>query len=115
MQWLLSIHWILVTALWYFINGLLHDIFVLKNRKRNYDRELLRLLMDGHVLMLSGVIVFVSYLMALNKIPYAGLIGIIIAAGMLVYCAMIYPFLRSFGTIIMSVILVIVSLNAMKF
>jgi hypothetical protein len=113
MNWLFSIHWILITSLWYFVNGVLHDIFVIKNHNGKYDRELLRLLMDGHVLILSGIIVFVCYLMMLNKIQYASLISIIVAIGMLVYCAMIFPFLKSFGTIIISIILIVVSIKAM--
>lgn len=54
MNWLLSINWALIASLWYFGNGMLHDVFVLIKHKGKYDRELLRLLMDGHVLMLSG-------------------------------------------------------------
>ena len=112
MNWLLSIHWALIAAVWYFGNGVLHDIFVLLNHKGKYDRELLRLLMDGHVLILSGAVVFVCYLMMLSKIQCGGLIGIIIGVGMLVYCAMIFPFLKSFGTIIISILLIIVSIKA---
>lgn len=114
MNWLFSIHWVLISATWYFGNGLLHDIFVLINHKGKYDRELLRLLMDGHVLILSGAVVFVCYLMMLSKIQCGGLIAIIVAAAMLLYCAMIFPFLKSFGTIIISIILIIVSVKAMN-
>jgi hypothetical protein len=114
MSWLFSVHWVLVSAVWYFGNGILHDIFVLINHKGKYDRDLLRLLMDGHVLMLSGAVVFVCYLMMLNKIQCGGVISIIIAVGMLLYCAMIFPFLKSFGTMTISVILIIVSIKAIK-
>lgn len=114
MNWLFSIHWVLISAVWYFGNGILHDIFVLINHKGKYDRELLRLLMDGHVLMLSGAVVFVCYLMMLNKIQCGGTISIIIAVGMIIYCAMIFPFLKSFGTMAISVILIIVSVKAIN-
>lgn len=114
MSWLLSIHWVLVASLWYFVNGILHDFFILINHKGKYDRDLLRLLMDGHVLILSGVIVFVCYLMMLHKIQYGPIVSIIIAVGMLVYCAMIFPFLKSFVTIIISIILIIVSIKMMN-
>lgn len=113
MNWLFSIYWVLISAIWYFANGILHDIFVIKNHKGTYDRELLRLLMDGHVLMLSGAIVFVIYIMMLNKIQYAGVIGIIVGVGMLIYCAMIFPFLKSIVTISISLILIIVSIKTM--
>ncbi len=47
MNWLLSVHWALIASLWYFGNGILHDAFVLAKHKGIYNRELLRLLMDG--------------------------------------------------------------------
>jgi len=113
MNALLSIHWVLVSAVWYFGNGILHDIFILKNHKGPYDRDLLRLLMDGHVLMLSGAIAFVCYLMMQHKMQYGGLIGVIVAVGMLIYCAMIFPFLKSFVTMFISLMLLIVSVRSM--
>ena len=112
MNWLFSIHWVLVASLWYFGNGILHDVFVLIKHKGKYDRELLRLLMDGHVLMFSGAVVFVCWLMMLSKIQCGGIISIIVAAFMLLYCLMIYPFLKSFGTMVISIILIIVSIKA---
>ena len=114
MTWLFSIHWALIASLWYFINGILHDIFVLLNHKGKYDRELLRLLMDGHVLMLSGAVVFMCWLMMLSKIQCGGVISIIVAVFMLLYCIMIFPFLKSFGTMAVSIILVIVSIKAIS-
>jgi len=114
LNWLLSIHWTLVASLWYFGNGVLHDVFVLINHKGKYNRDLLRLLMDGHVLMLSGAVVFVCYLMMLNKIQCGGLISIIVSGFMIVYCLMIFPFLKSFVTMGISLLLIIVSIKAMK-
>lgn len=111
---LFSIHWVLVAAIWYAGNGILHDIFVLIRHKGSYDRELLRLLMDGHVLILSGAVVFVCYLMMLNKIQCGGVISIIIAVGMLIYCALIFPFLKSFGTMVISFLLIMVSIKALS-
>jgi hypothetical protein len=114
MNWMLSIHWALVASVWYFGNGILHDAFVLVKHKGKYDRELLRLLMDGHVLLLSGAVVFVCWLMMLHKIQCGGLISIIVAAFMLLYCVMIFPFLKSVGTILISIVLIIVSITAMN-
>jgi hypothetical protein len=114
MKWLLSIHWALIASLWYFGNGILHDAFVLIRHKGKYNRDLLRLLMDGHVLMLSGAVVFVCYLMLLNKIQCGGLISIIVAAFMLLYCLMIFPFLKSFVTMAISIILIVASIKAMN-
>lgn len=114
MNWLLSIHWALIASVWYFGNGILHDAFVLIKHKGKYDRELLRLLMDGHVLMLSGAVVFVCYLMLLNKIQCGGLISIIVAGFMILYCLMIFPFLKSFGTIAISIMLMVAAIKAMN-
>lgn len=114
MKFILSIHWALVASMWYFGNGILHSASVLLQHKGKYDRDLLRLLMDGHVLMLSGSVVFVCWLMMLNKIQCGGLISIIVAAFMLLYCLMIFPFLKSFVTIAISCLLIIISIKAMS-
>lgn len=102
MSALLSVHWALVAAIWYTINGILHDIFVIRNHKGGYDRDLLRLLMDGHVLIFSGLVLAVCYVMLLNRVHYGALIGGIVALGMLVYCGMIWPFLKSVVTLLIS-------------
>lgn len=111
MNTILSVHWALATAIFYFGNGLLHDIFVLKDHKGEYDRELLRLLMDGHVLMLSGAVMFVCYLMMLSKIQCGATIAIILAGFMLLYCAMIFPFLKSIATIAISLMVIAVAIR----
>lgn len=113
MNWLLSIHWAILAAVWYFANGILHSITVLMKHQGPYDRELLRLLMDGHVLMLSGAIVLVCWLMMLNKIQCGGLISILTGSFMLLYCAMIFPFLKSYGTMAISAMLILASAKAM--
>jgi hypothetical protein len=42
---------------WMVLNGLLHEVFVLRSEHgKKYDRELLRLLMDGHILITCGAI-----------------------------------------------------------
>lgn len=112
MNVLLSVHWALIASVWYFGNGVLHDAFVLAKHKGAYNRELLRLLMDGHVLMLSGAVVFICWLMLLNKIQCGGVISIIVASFMLLYCAMIFPFLKSVGTMLISLMLIIISIKA---
>jgi len=111
MKTLLSVHLLLVGSLWYFINGVLHTIMVIFKHQGGYDRELLRLLLDGYALITAGLFLFVSYLMVLNKVPYGSLVGIISAISMLVYCALIFPFLKSFGTIIISILMVIVCIR----
>ena len=106
---LFSNYWILIASGWYLINGILHDIFVIIQHNGKYDRELLRLLMDGHVLILSGIIGFLCYGLMQNKNASASAICFTLAIFMLIYCAMIFPFLKSFVTITISTILAIVS------
>jgi hypothetical protein len=112
MNALLSIHWILAASIWYFVNGLLHDVFVVANHKGKYDRDLLRLLLDGHVLLLSGAIVFVCYLSLLqHQQAHAAMICVIAGLFMLIYCALIFPFLKSFVTIAISIMLIVVAIK----
>jgi hypothetical protein len=110
---LVSIHWVLIAAGWYFVNGLLHDIFVWRAHKGGYDRELLRLLMDGHMLMLSGAVLFVCYQLLQKGVQGVAMICLIVALFMILYCAMIFPFLRSFVTLLISAVLVFVSVKAL--
>lgn len=112
MKTILSVHWALIASLWYFGNGILHSGAVLMQHKGNYDRELLRLLMDGHVLMLSGAVVFMCWLMMLSKIQCGGVISIIVAGFMILYCLMIFPFLKSYATMAISIMLIIASIKA---
>jgi hypothetical protein len=109
---LLSPYWLIGVGAWYLISRVLHDFFVIKNHKGPYNRDLLRLLMDGHVLILSGLILFVCFLMVSNKIPYGALISSILAIAMLIYCGMIYPFLKSYFTMFLSLMVIIVSIRS---
>lgn len=109
MKTILSVHWVLFAAIWMLANGVLHDLFVLKNHQGSYNRDLLRLLMDGHVLIVSGAVLFVCYLMMLSKIQCGCVIAIIVALGMLLYVAMIWPFLKSVVTGLISIMVIIVS------
>lgn len=112
MNFLLSTHWLLVAAGWYGINGLLHDLFVIKAHEGSYNRELLHLLMDGHVLLLSSALLTVCWWMLRSGVTYGAIIGFIVALGMLVYCAMIFPFLKSFGTLAITIMSGIVCIIA---
>lgn len=112
MKSIFSIYWLLIASIWYFVNGVLHDIFVIIRHKTGYDRELLRLLMDGHVLMLSGGVLFTCYLMVQDKIQYGFIIGAIVSVFMIGYCLMIFPFLKSFATLFISIMLTIVCVRA---
>ena len=111
MNALFSIHWLLVAGIWCGINGILHDIFIIKAHKGPYDRELLRLLMDGHLLILSGIVLAICWYAVRSNIVYGAVIGFVIALSMIVYCFMIFPFLKSFITLILSIILAVACIN----
>jgi hypothetical protein len=111
MNAILSNYWILFSAIWMFVNGVLHDIFVLIRHKGPYDRDLLRLLMDGHVLILCGILFLLSFFMMQSKLSYGGWLTLITSVSMLVYCALIFPFLKSFVTAGISLAALIVSIK----
>ncbi|GEM_PF-2865967 len=47
---------------WVFINGVLHDIFILlSDHGKRYDRDLLRSLMDGHILITCGAVQMIVF------------------------------------------------------
>ena len=94
----------LVAGGWCIVNGILHDIFVLRSDYgKKYDRELLRLLMDGHILITCGAIQVVSYFGLLHNAHWAYATAAIAAASMVVYCAMIWPFLKSVVTAFLNI------------
>ncbi|MFL5728109.1 MAG: hypothetical protein ACJ75J_01365 [Cytophagaceae bacterium] len=86
---------------WAILGGVLHDIFVLKPGKP-YDRDLLRLLMDGHILITCGVIQMLTYSKLQAGDEWGFYIAIAATISMIVYCFLIFPFLKSFGTIFMN-------------
>lgn len=98
----------LVVGAWCVINGILHDIFVLKSDYgKKYDRELLRLLMDGHVLITCGAIQIVSFFGLQHGAHWAYATTAIASVSLLVYCAMIWPFLKSVATTVLNLVLVL--------
>jgi hypothetical protein len=106
----LSHHWLLFSAAWYGINGILHDIFVIRQHQKKYDRDLMRLLMDGHLLILSGALMVASWMMLQREVIWGNVIGAIVSLFMIVYVAMIFPFLKSFGTLLISILVFLVCL-----
>ena len=91
---------------WMTVNGVLHDIAVLRSEHgKQYDRNLLRLLMDGHILITCGVMQMISFSGLQSKEHWAFYVAGTASISLLVYCAMIYPFLKSFGTMALNLIL----------
>ena len=96
--------WIICIAVgsWGVMNGILHDTFILL-QGRKYDRELLRLLMDGHILITCGLFQILSYKGILQNQEWGYYFAGIATMSLLIYCFMIFPFLKSFGIITLNV------------
>lgn len=97
---------------WALLNGILHDIFVIINHKKQYDRELLRLLMDGHILITCGIIQLIAYIGLRENASWGFWVAGVASVSLLVYCGMIFPFLKSFGTIFLNLSLLILVIMA---
>jgi hypothetical protein len=86
---------------WAVLNGVLHDVFVLRQKLgvegRTYDRDLLRLLMDGHILITCGALQLIAYRGLLPGREWGYPVAALATVSLLVYCGMIFPFLKSFG------------------
>ncbi|NNM95478.1 MAG: hypothetical protein HKL88_08460 [Bacteroidia bacterium] len=98
----------MLVGAWNVINGILHDIFVLRSEfGKEFNRELLRLLMDGHILITCGVIQIACFTGIRENSHWAYMITGITCLSLLVYCAMIWKFLKSFATLILNAVLLI--------
>ena len=103
-------YFVLILSVFTVGNGLLHDIFVLLKHKGGYDRNLLRLLMDGHILIISGLIYLAAWFQFSRDHGPALWLCIIASASLLVYAIMIYPFLKSFVTILLNAIMLVMAI-----
>jgi hypothetical protein len=82
----------------------LHDIFVMVQGKP-YDRNALGLYMDGHILITCGASLLIAYSGLTTESTWAFYVAGIACLSLLIYCMMIFPFLKSFGTIILNTLL----------
>jgi hypothetical protein len=88
---------------WALVNGILHDIFVLIGEHgKQFDRNLLRLLFDGHILITCGVMLLLSYSGIKTGNPFAFYISFAACISLLVYCILIWKFLKSIVTMLLS-------------
>ncbi len=93
---------------WMILNGVLHDIFILRSdHGKKYDRELLRLLMDGHILITCGAMQMISAVGFAKNETWAYYIAGVASISLLIYCTMIFPFLKSIATIILNIGLIV--------
>lgn len=99
---MLKLHYFIVLAgIWALGNGLLHDVFVLLQRKP-FDKELIRLLIDGHVLIFSGIFYLLCYQGVKDHQFLASMVCIVTAVFLLGYCALIFKMLPSIMTIMIN-------------
>ena len=93
---------------WMLLNGVLHDIFVLRSEHgKQYDRNLLRLLMDGHILITCGIMLLIAGFGIQKSEHTAYYIAGLASFSALIYCAMIFPFLKSIITILLNLIVLV--------
>jgi hypothetical protein len=100
----------LILSIFTIVNGVLHDLFVLLKHKSVYNRDLLRLLMDGHILMTCGAIYLAGWFLSSSNMNAAAVLGLIASISLLIYCALIFPFLKSYGTISLNAVLFVLAL-----
>jgi len=85
------------------LNGILHDIGVFRSEHgKQYDRNLLRLLMDGHILITCGAIQMIAYSGLQDHESWGYYVSGTSCISLLIYCGMIYPFLKSFFTMLLN-------------
>jgi hypothetical protein len=96
---------------WGVLNGILHDVFVLRSEHgRTYDRNLLRLLMDGHILITCGAIQMIAFKGLQANEQWALLASGVASLSLLAYCAMIYPFLKSIVTMALNSLMLLMAI-----
>lgn len=96
-------HWlpqiVIAAGLWTSINGILHTIFVLVGEHgRQYSRVLLRLLTDGLLLVTFGLILLLCFSGIQEGNNWAFWIAILACTAVIIYCLLIWPFLKSVAT-----------------
>jgi len=91
-------YFILFAALWSTGNGILHNFFVLK-KGLPYDRELIRLLIDGHILIFAGIFYALTFKGIKQGEALAYWIAIGVSIFLLGYCALIFKLIPSIGMI----------------
>lgn len=98
--------WIcLGTGGWVMLNGILHTIAVINQHKGPYTRDFLRLLMDGLILITCGLIQVLCRKLIAEHDAVGYYIASTASVSLLIYCFLIFPFLKSIFTIAINFIL----------
>jgi hypothetical protein len=93
---------------WALANGILHDIEVIRGHYTEYDRHFLYYLLNGHIIIFSGIFEMISYAPINDGQVWGLVVSGTAALGMIVYCIMIWKFLPSFLTMFLQSGLLIV-------
>lgn len=105
---LAQLHWIcLGVGCWVTLNGILHSIAVIGQHKGEYNRDYLRLLMDGIILIACGGVQILSWKLIQDQNAFGFFIAGFASLMLLIYCMLIWPFLKSVFTILIESVLLI--------
>jgi uncharacterized membrane protein HdeD (DUF308 family) len=98
-------HFIVGVGVWTALNGVLHEIFILlSDHAKQYDRNLLRLLVDGLILTFAGTIMMFLFPGLKSGQSIFFVIALICSISMVIYCALIWPFLPAYWIMALHVI-----------
>ncbi|MGL4632510.1 MAG: hypothetical protein ACRCVT_15010 [Leadbetterella sp.] len=101
----------LIVGIWGILNGILHTCAVWKNHKGNYDRELLRLLMDGLLLWTVGIVFIIGFWLLRKEINEVWWFLIAVSFSLIFYSIMILPFFKSKAFIGIAVAIFLLSIS----
>jgi hypothetical protein len=97
-----SIAWLsLIIGGWAVLNGILHDAQIIIEHKNGYDRELLRLLLNGHIIIVSGLFEAIAFWGLRQNQQWAFVVAGVASLTFFIYCVMIWPFLKSVLTMVL--------------
>ncbi len=99
---------VLIIGGWAFVNGILHTIAVInKHISGGYSRELFRLLTIGQILIFSGLMQMLSYLLLRENNKTGLYMALLSSFSLLAFCLMAFPFLKSIVTISLEIFLIV--------
>lgn len=105
----------LVIGVWTLGNGILHDIYVVKEHKEGYNRHLLYLLLNGHIIILHGVLEMIAFPGLRDGLVWGQIIAGIASLSLIMYCLMVWRFLPSIVTILLQTgLLIMVAVQFFK-
>ena len=103
-----NVGWVsLVVGAWGAVNGVLHESAVIVKHEGPYDRDYLRLLLDGQILITCGLMQAIAWLGLRSGEMWAFAVSGVATISLLVYCGLIFPFLKSIVTIFFNSVLLV--------